>query len=58
MSIIEMCNNIHHDTKHRIMALYNEVFKVFRFKTILGKINGLKMFVKNRLINIYNDDDN
>jgi hypothetical protein len=38
MSIIEMCNNIHLDIKHRIIGLYYVVFKVFRFKTTLGKI--------------------
>jgi hypothetical protein len=58
MSIIEMCNNIHLDTKHRIICLYNVVLKVFKFKTNLGKINGLERFVKNRFINIYNNDDN
>jgi hypothetical protein len=58
MSIIEMCNNIHLDTKYRIIGLYNVVFKVFRFKTPLGKINGLEKFVKNRFINLYNNDDN
>jgi hypothetical protein len=58
MSIIEMCNNINLDTKHRIIGLYNFVFKVFRLKTTLGKINGLERFVKNRFINVYNNDDN
>jgi hypothetical protein len=53
-----MCNNTHLDTKHGIIGLYNEVFKVFRFKTTLGKINRLEKFVKNRFINPYNHDDN
>jgi hypothetical protein len=58
MSIIEMCNNIHLDTKHRIIGLYNVIFKVFRFNITLDKINGLERFVKNRFSNIYNNDDN
>jgi hypothetical protein len=58
MSIIEMCNSIHLDTNHRIIGLYNVVFKIFKFKTTLGKINGLEKFVKNRFINVYNKDDN
>jgi hypothetical protein len=58
MSIIEMCNNIHLNTKHWIIGLYNVIFKVFRFKTTLEKITGLERFVKNRFINVYNNDDN
>jgi hypothetical protein len=57
-NIIEMYNNIHLDTKHRIIGLYNVVFKVCIFKTTLGKINGLEKFVKNRFINVYNNNDN
>jgi hypothetical protein len=58
MNIIERCNNIHLNTQHRIIGLYNVVIKVFRFKTTLGKITGLERFVKNRFINFYNNDDN
>ncbi|GMO12851.1 MAG: hypothetical protein Ta2E_01540 [Mycoplasmoidaceae bacterium] len=58
MSIIDMCNNIHFDTKHRIIGLYHIVFRVFRFKTTKGKINGFEKIVKNRSINVYNNDDN
>jgi hypothetical protein len=58
MSIIEMCNKIHLDTKHRMFGLYNVVFNVFRFKTTLGKMTGLEKFVKNKLVNVYNNDGN
>jgi hypothetical protein len=58
MSIIEMCNSIHLDSKHRIIGLYKVVFQVFRFKTTFGKINGLEKFVKNIFINVYNNNDN
>jgi hypothetical protein len=37
MSIIQMCNNINLDTKHRIIGLYNVVFKKVKFKTTIGR---------------------
>jgi L-ribulose-5-phosphate 3-epimerase UlaE len=41
----------------RIITLYNIEFEVFRFRTSLEKINGLEKYVKNKFINIYNNDD-
>jgi hypothetical protein len=58
LSITEMCELIHFDTQHRIIALYNVVFKVYRFVITAGKINGLEKFIKNRYIKVYNNDDN
>jgi hypothetical protein len=57
MRIIEMCNNIHLAIKHRIIALYNVEFKLFKLKTTREKINGLEILVKNRFMDIYHNDD-
>jgi hypothetical protein len=53
-----MCDRIHFDTKHRIIALFNIVFIVYRFITTAGRIKGLEPFIKNKFIKVYNKDDN
>jgi hypothetical protein len=58
MNIIEMCNNIHFDTKKRIFGLYNVLFEVFRFNITKRKTSVIERVVKNIFINIYNNDVN
>jgi hypothetical protein len=53
-----MYEKTHEITKKLIIALYNIEFKVFRFKNTEERIKGFDTFVKNRFINVYNNDDN